>query len=36
MDLREKEWNDVYRIVLLQDRDRWVAVVSEVKRLGVT
>jgi hypothetical protein len=36
MDLRKKEWNDLDKFDLLQDRDRWVAVVSEVKRLRVT
>ena len=36
MDLKEKEWNDMDKIYLLQDRDRLVAIVSEVKRLGVT
>jgi hypothetical protein len=36
MDLREKEWNGVDKIDMLQDRDRWVDVVSEVKRLRVT
>jgi hypothetical protein len=36
MDLSKKEWNVVDKIDLLQDTNRWVGVVSDVKRLRVT
>jgi hypothetical protein len=35
MDVREIEWEGVYRIYLAQDRDQWWALVNTVMNLRV-